>query len=194
MKPVRITSLVGTFVLVGSTVFAASMPSAGAATITQAYSCSSPIGTLSASVRVSGSAALNSTGKSINLSRVKFTVTNPTSTTISADNIVVTVRDPNKTAAPYKAGTAKVASTPPGWTAGHNASGVFAKHAGTVTLAGGGTVSNAALSASYANQGSSGTVISYKPGAVSFNLTSPIPGTVTCTPTAPVKRFASVTE
>jgi hypothetical protein len=194
MKLGRIASVACTTAVIGSGVFAAAVPAADAATISQAYSCSSPVGTLSASVKVAGAAALNSTGSAIILSKVKFTITNPTTTTISADHIVVTVPDPNPTSAPYKAGTAKVASTPAGWTAGHNTSGVFAEHTGTITLAGGGTVSNAALSARYANKGPHGTVISYKPGPVSFDLTSPISGPVSCTPNPPVGTFASVTE
>jgi hypothetical protein len=195
MKPGRLASVAGTAALIGSTVFAVGLPAASASTITQAYTCATPLGSESGSVTVAGSAALNATTNTIKLSGVKFTIHNPLSTTaISADHIVVRVPDPNNTSAPYVAGSAKVAARPPGWKAGHSTTGVFASHAGTLTLPAAGTLSNAALSATYSDKGPKGTVVSFKPGKVTFDLTSPITGSVACTPTAPVGTFASVTE
>lgn len=193
MKKVRSIAVSMTMVGVGLTAALTGAAPAGAAS-TQAYSCSTPIGTESGTATISGKAVLNATTKVITLSAVKFSIKNTFGLTISGNNIKVSVPDPNTTSAPYITGSAKVATTPAGWTAGHGTTGLFALHKGTLTFANGSTISNAALSGRYKDKGPKGTVISFKPGTVSFNLTSPISGTVTCTPSGTVVTFASVTE
>jgi hypothetical protein len=189
-------SVVGSIALAGTSLawVAVGAAPAGASSQTQAYSCSTPIGTQSSNVTVAGSASINTTTKKISLTGVKFTITNTFGVTFSANNVKISIPDPNKTSAPYVAGSAKVATSPAGWTAGHDSTGVFALHSGTITVANGQTVSNAALSAKYSDKGPAGKVIKFHPGTVSFSLTSPITGSVTCHPTAPVITIASVTE
>ena len=182
-------SLVG----VGLTASVASATPAVAAA-SQGYSCSTPVGTQSGTATVAGKATLNATTKVISLSGVKVSIKNTFGVTVSGNNVKIVVPDPNTTSAPYVANSAKVATTPAGWTAGHATSGIFALHAGNVTFASGSTLSNAALSARYKDKGPKGTVVKFTPGPISFNLTSPISGTVTCTPTAPIVTIASVTE
>lgn len=192
MKPGSFGSVIGSVALAGTALLAAGAPSAGAATVTQTYRCSSSLGSLSTSVKFSGTATLAT--KTIKLSNVKVTVSNTTTTTASIDKVSINVPDPNKTSAPYKSGSVKVGSTPAGWTAARTTQGIAARHAGTITFKAGATLTNAPLSAAYTDKGPKGTVISFHPGVVSFTLTSPISTAVTCTPTSPKKTIASVTE
>jgi hypothetical protein len=178
---------------VGIAVLATSVPVASAAqTITQVYSCSSSLGTLPASVTVTGKAAENSTSTKIKLTNVVFKVSNTFGQTVTVNSIKVSVPDPNNTSAPYVAGSAAVAATPPGWTAGHDTTGAFAFFAGSKTVVANGTVANAALKATYKDKGPAGTVINFVPGQISFNVTAPTSTTATCTPTSP-GTFATVT-
>jgi hypothetical protein len=184
--------------IAGATVVAPIVPimpiaAASASTnVSAAYSCSIAGTTEAVTISVTGTATKTAT--TVNVKNVVFTVTNSFGITATISNIKVHVLDPNKTSAPFKAGSAHVAKTPAGWTAGHDSTGAFALFKGSTTIANGATVSNAALGAGYTNAGPTGTKISFKPAKVSFNVTSPITATVTCTPTKPVPVFASVTE
>ncbi|MBO0731665.1 MAG: hypothetical protein J2P57_20565, partial [Acidimicrobiaceae bacterium] len=130
-------------------------PAADAATVTQTYRCSSSLGSVSSSVKFSGTATLAT--NTIKLSNVKVTVTNTTTTTATIDKVSISVPDPNKTSAPYKTGSVKVGSTPAGWTAAHTTVGIVARHAGTITFKAGATLTNAPLSAAYTDKGPKGT-------------------------------------
>lgn len=196
MKLGTLASLGATVALAGTAVMGVAATPAWAGTISQPYSCSTTIGPLSETVSITGTATINKTTKVISLSGVVFTVNNTSGYSLTVNHVKLNVADPNKTSAPYKAGSAKVGTTPPGWTAGHGSTGAFALFAGSTTIANGATVSNAPLSAKYTDAGPAGTKISFKPGKVSFNLTSPsiAAGPVSCTPSAPVGTIASVTE
>jgi hypothetical protein len=172
-------------------VFMLAPPASATQHITQSYTCS-PGG--AASITIVGTATETETNETISLTGVKFTVTNSFGVTITAKNIQVNVPDPNNTSAPYIAGSAAVATTPPGWTAGHGTGGIFALHAGNITLANGATLSNAALRAKYKDKGPVGTVIKWVGGTVTLQVISPIVASVTCTPNAPLMTVTSVTE
>ncbi len=169
-------------------------PAGASPDVSAGYSCSTPIGTESANVTVVGTASV--ANGIIGLKNVKFTITDNLGFSLTIDNVKVHVPDPNKVSAPYRAHSAKVGSAPAGWTAGHDTHGLFALHSASITVANGMTVSNAALSGKYTDKGPAGTVIAFKPGLVSFKVTSPITisGSATCTPTTPVPKIASVTE
>jgi hypothetical protein len=176
----------------GLAMLATGVPSASASvTVTQPYTCATSLGNLAATAKVTGTAS--KIGTKINLKKVLFKVTNPTTFQLTVDHIKISVPDPSAAHAPYVARSAKVALTPAGWTAGHGTTGVFASFAGSQTIAAGATVANAALSASYKNAGPAGTVINFVPGQVSFHVSSPVSTTATCTPNGPM-TFATVTE
>jgi len=161
-------------------------------TVSAAYSCAIPgIGTQAVTISVSGTAAV--TAKAIKVTGVVFTVSNSFGVTATLSNIQVHITDAPAASAPLKTASPVVAATPAGWTAGFDTNGAFADFAGSTTINNGDTVANAALSAKYAKKGAAGTKIKFKPGLVSFDVTSPISATVSCTPTAPVPAFAKVT-
>jgi hypothetical protein len=84
--------------------------------------------------------------------------------TVTVNHIKVPVPDPNKSSAPYVANSAKVGTATPRWTAGHDATGVFAQFAGSMTITNGSSVANAPLKATYTDKGPVGTVINFRPG------------------------------
>jgi hypothetical protein len=174
---------------------ASAVPAASAApTITQAYSCVTSLGTLPSTVTVTGKAAENASSTLINLKNVVFKVKNTFGQSVTVDHVKVSVADPNATSAPYVTNSAGVGATPPGWTAGHDATGAFALFAGSKTVANGAAVANAPLKARYKDKGPAGTVITFMPGHISFNVTAPITTSATCTPTPPVGPIATVME
>ena len=59
-------------------------------------------------------------------------------------------------------------------TAGHDKTGLFALHPASITVPNGGRFSNAAVRAFYRPKKLDGTIIRFKPGAVSFRITSGI--------------------
>jgi hypothetical protein len=186
--------LAGAVALSGTALLGLSVPPAAASTITQSYFCNAIFETFTETNSVTGTARLNATTKVISVSGVVFTFNNNTLSPLTGNGLKMYVPDPNKTSAPYKAFSAKAGTTPPGWTAGHDATGVFALFAGNFSIPPAGKMSNAPLSASYIDKGPKGTKISFKPGRITFKQTSPISGTVNCTPNTPVGTFASVTE
>lgn len=161
-----------------------------APTIAQAYSCTTPIGDIDLSGTVTGKATIK--GKKISLKKVQYAVTNSVGLDLTIDSIKVYVPDPGS-AAPYKANSVKIAKKPKGWKAGHDATGIFASFAGSEVVANGDNVTVAALSAGYTAKGAKGTVVDFVPGDVTFHVSSPIAGDVSCTPDSP-GTFASVTE
>ena len=161
-------------------------------TITQTYTCNTPIGDVSLSGTVTGKATLS--GKTISLKNVKYAVTNSVGLDLTIDHIKVSTPDPSKKNAPYKAGTVKVGKTPAGWKAGHDATGSFASFKGSQVVANGDNVTVAPLSAQYSAKGPKGTKIKFTPGPVTFHVSSPVAGDVSCAPDKPVGVFAQVTE
>ncbi len=160
------------------------------ASLSQTYTCSGGGVTERGTVVVSGGAAINSAHTTVKLKNAVYTVTFNMGFTVTVTDVVLHVPDPSGVS--YKANSAKV--TTAGWTAGHDSNGAFASFAGPATVANGATIPSAALSAKYKLTGSAGTVVKFKPGLVTFTLTSPISASVVCTPNAPVGTFASVTE
>ncbi len=168
---------------------------AGASTVSQTYSCTTPAGTQTPTATIVGTATKTTT--QISLAGVKFTVKNTFPAPIVIKNIKVRVPDPNNTSAPYINLSAKVLTTPAGWTAGHDLTpvkDVFALHAGSISLAANASTTTAALSAKYTIKGPKGTVISFVGGTITFTVVSPIAGIATCTPSGTKKVFATVTE
>ena len=160
--------------------------------ITQSYTCRTPLGDLGLAGRVTGKASIE--GSTITLKKVKYAVTNAAGLSLTLDHIKVWTPDPASKAAKYKSDSVKVAGSPAGWKAGHDAGGVFASFAGSQTVNDGDDLTVAALSATYKAKGASGTVVDFHPGPVTFHVSQPISGDVTCTPDEPVGTFASVTE
>jgi len=145
-------------------------------------------GTSITSVSVSGSAALS--GGTIILSGVVFTIS--FSGGMAVDNLQFDVFQSDQKSAPYIKGSAAVASTPPGWKAGHTYAGLYALYKGRL---GGSSVSNAALSAEYADKGPQGTLVAFRPGEIWFETLVPVQASVSCHPTNRViPNIASVTE
>jgi hypothetical protein len=159
--------------------------------ITQPYSCDTPIGPVDLTGTVTGKATIK--GTKISLKSVKYSVTNSTGFALTIDHVNVSTPDPSQTDAPYKDGSVKVSKKPKGWKAGHDSVGVFASFKGSQDIANGADVSVAATSAQYKSKGASGTVVDFKPGDVTFHVSAPIAGDVSCTPN-PAGTFASVTE
>jgi hypothetical protein len=156
--------------------------------IRQTYTCTSGSLTVNEDVTVSGQAKSNSTTHQVKLSKVTYAVTNPTGTTatITAARLYVPDSDPTNT--PYVNGSAAVASAA-GWTAGHDSNGIYASFAGTLTVGPGQTITSPALSASYAENGPTGTKVQFHPGPGSITFSSPA-GSYSCHPVAPVGVFA----
>ena len=183
--------------LVGSAVLLSSggVASAGSP-ISQSYRCSAAGIAKVATATVSGTATIvpATKGNDIQLSNVVFSVSNGFGVTATGRNFKVHVPDPNRTKAPYILKSANVATTPAGWTANHDGNGAYAAYVGTITIPNGGTVTSAALGALYTDKGATGTVISFLPGTITFNLQKPVAAPVTCTPVKPVASFAQVTE
>jgi hypothetical protein len=165
------------------------------ASVSQGYKCSSIGGvTPSISATVTAKATINKTTKVITLSGVVFKLHNTFGVSATIQNITFVVNDPNTTSAPYVAGSANVAATPAGWTAGHTATGLFENFAGSQSFKALATLTTAALGAQYTDAGPVRTVIKFTTGTVSFDLTSPVQATVTCTPKTPLKVLAQVSE
>jgi hypothetical protein len=178
---------------VGAVAALPTLPAAASpASVSAKYSCTTPLGPLTTSASITGSAAIAS-GK-IELTGVVFKVKNSFGTNATIKDVRIIVPNPSKTVAPYISGSAKAASTPPGWTAGQSSAGLFALYKGSLTVDNGATISNAELSASYTVKGPKGTVIAFEPGKVTFFLTNPFSSKVSCTPTKPVPTIAKVTE
>ena len=164
------------------------------ATVSQGYKCTSIDGvTPSFSASITGKATINRTTKVITLSGVVFKLHNTFATTATINNIKFEVLDPNNTSAPYIAGSANAASTPAGWTAGHD-TGLYELYAGTQTFKALSTLTTAALGATYSDNGPSLTSIKFKAGVLTFNLTAPAQASVTCTPKTPEGTIAQVVE
>lgn len=159
--------------------------------IDQSYTCHTPVGDESFTIGVTGKATIK--GSRISLKKVLYTVTNDLGLSITVKKVKVHVPDPAKSLATYKKNSAKVSKKPAGWQAGHDSSGIFAYYPGSQTVPDGKTVSIAALSAKYKAKGAKGDEVDFQPGDLSFTLTSPIQGDVTCTADDPVGTFASVT-
>jgi hypothetical protein len=162
------------------------------ASVTQKYRCATPVGPVGEDIIVSGTASA-SHGQ-LALGKVTFEFLNNFGTDVTINKIRFVVPDPDRANAPYQQGSAKVDSKPKGWTAGHQASGIFEFYAGTQVLADGATIAVPGLSAAYRAAGPKGTLVEWKPGPFSFNVKSPDPGLIACKPKAPVKTFASVQE
>jgi hypothetical protein len=160
--------------------------------ITQSYDCQTPVGQETLSASVTGKASIKK-GKIV-LKKVVYAVTNSTGFDLVIDSAKLSTPDPNAADAPYAKKSAKVKKKAAGWTAGHDSSGVFAAFSGSMSIPDGSDVMSAPLSAKYAVKGPHGTEIDFQPGDVSFHVTSPLKGDVTCTPGDPVGTFASVTE
>jgi hypothetical protein len=160
--------------------------------ITQSYTCSTPIGDISLSGTVTGKASIKS--GTISLKKVVYAINNSVGFDLVVDHVKISTPDPSKSSAPYKKGSATTAKKPKGWKAGHDKVGIFASHAKSMTILNGQDVTSAALSAKYTVKGEPGTVIEFHPGDVTFHVTSPVEGDVTCMPDDPVGTFASVTE
>jgi hypothetical protein len=164
------------------------------ASVTQGYKCSSIDGvTPSVNATVTAKATINKTTKVITLSGVVFKLHNTFGVSATINNIKFYVNDPNNTSAPYVAGSANVAAAPVGWTAGHD-SGLYELFTGSQSFKALATLTTAALGATYSDLGPAKTVIKFTTGTVSFDLTSPVQATVTCTPKTPLKVLAQATE
>jgi hypothetical protein len=158
--------------------------------IRQLYSCS--VGG-NQNVTVSAQASEQETSEQLNLSKITYTVTNPTPFSVTVTGATVYVPDPDTVNAPYINGSAKIA-TSPGWSAGHDANGTFASFTGSMVVGPGATVSTPALSASYTESGPPGTAIAWHPGQASLTISSPTSLNVTCIPSAPLGNIARVKE
>jgi hypothetical protein len=158
------------------------------ASLRQSYTCAGAGVSETGTAVVSGKAAINSSRTTVKLKNAVYTVSNNTGFTATVTNVVLHVPDPSGVS--YKANSAKV--TTPGWTAGHDSHGAFARFAGPATVAAGATIPSAPFSAKYEVTSADHTVIDFQPGLVTFTLTSPISAHVVCTPNAPVGTFASV--
>jgi hypothetical protein len=164
------------------------------ATTTQGYSCSAIDGVKpDVNASVAAKATLNKTTKVITLSGVVFKLRNTFGIPATINDIKFYVNDPNATSAPYMTGSAAAAATPAGWAAGHD-TGLYVLYSGSQSFKSLATLTTAALSASYSDLGPTKTVIKFTVGSISFNLTSPVQSTVTCTPKTPEKVIAQVTE
>jgi hypothetical protein len=160
-------------------------------TVTQPYHCTTPLGDADLSATVTGKAVIK--GSKISLKAVKYSVTNSVGLSLTIDHVMVWTPDPGKKAAKYVDGSVKVGKKPAGWKAGHDSSGVFASFPGSQTVANGDDITTAPLSAKYKAKGASGTVVDFVAGDVTLHVSSPLSGTVSCTPD-PAETFASVTE
>jgi hypothetical protein len=164
------------------------------ASVTQGYTCSAIDGVKPAvNATVTAKATINKITKVISLSDVVFKLKNSFGVTATINDIKFYVNDPNNTSAPYVSGSAAAAATPAGWVAGHD-TGLYVLYSGSQTFKALATLTTAALSASYSDLGPTKTVIKYTVGTLTFNLTSPVTATVTCTPKTPEKTIAQVTE
>jgi hypothetical protein len=161
-------------------------------TITQAYTCHTPIGDIGLSGTVTGKAKIKK--GTIKLSKVIYSIKNTTGFDLVVDSVKIWTPDPSQSSAPYKKGSVKVAKKPKGWKAGHDSVGIFASHAKSMTIANNDDVTSAALGAKYKVKGEPGTEIDFQPGDVTFHVSAPIEGDVSCSPDDPVGTFASVTE
>lgn len=163
-----------------------------AATVTQAYGCTTPVGDITENIQVTGKARQSHGG--ISLTGVVFAFVNDFGVTVTINKITFVVPNPDQRNAPYQNRSAAVSRKPAGWTAGHTKAGLYEAHKGSQDLADGATLEVPMLSASYANSGPKGTVVKWRPGTFSFNVTQPDPGAIVCTPTKPLQVFASYTE
>jgi hypothetical protein len=163
------------------------------ATITQGFHCTTPVGDIDEDIQVDGNALDGGRGKLL-LTGVTFAFLNNFGVDVTIDKIRFWVPDPNQDSAPYKPGSASVSEQPKGWRAGHKGAGLFEYFAGTQVLADGATLEVPSLGAAYRNRGPRGTVIKWKPGEFSFNVESPDPGLIDCTPVKPIQTFASIKE
>lgn len=158
--------------------------------IRQLYSCS-PGG--NQDVTVSAQASENETTEQLTLSKITYTVTNPTTSAATVTGATFYVPDPDAVNAPYITGSATIA-TSPGWSAGHDTNGTFASFSGSLAVGPGATVSTPAFSASYSEAGPAATVITWHPGPATITISSPTSQTITCTPTAPLGNLARTKE
>lgn len=127
------------------------------------------------------------------LRRVQYAFVNNFGVDITINDVRFAVPDPSKRDAPYQKGSAAVADDPRGWLAGHQGGGgqLFEDFADDVDVAEGDTIP-VALSAAYGSTGPKGTVIKWKAGPFSFFVTDG--GSIDCSPIAPFRTIASVTE
>jgi hypothetical protein len=190
----QIRKIAGAAVAGGALATSGILGLAPAGAVSQSYGCSSIDGIKpNVSATVSAKAVINKTTKVITLSGVVFQLRNTFGVSATISNIKFEVNDPNNTSAPYVAGSANVAATPAGWTAGHD-TGLYELYAGSQSFKAFAVLKTAALGATYTDAGPVKTVIKFTAGTVSFNLTSPVSATVTCTPKTPLKVLVQATE
>lgn len=161
-------------------------------TVTQLYGCTTPVGDIEENIQVTGTARKSHGG--IALKGVVFTFFNDFGVGVTIKNVRFAVPDPDAKNAPYKKGSARVSAKPKGWTAGHRAGEIYELHKATMDLGDGATLEVPALSASYGATGPKGTVVKWRAGTFSFDVTQPDPGAIVCTPEKPWQVFASYTE
>jgi hypothetical protein len=161
-------------------------------TISQSYTCQTPLGPESEAFTVTGKASIK--GKKITLSKVVYSITNNFGVDLTVSKIKVSVPDPTTKVATYNSGSVTAAKKPKGYKPGHDATGSFVDHNGSMDVANGATIKTAALGATYTATGPKGSQVVFQPGALSFHVTSPVQGDVTCTPDKPVGTIATVTE
>ena len=190
----RIKLIAGAAVVGGLATSGIIGPAPAGASVTQGYTCSSIDGVKpSVNAAVTAKATINKTTKVIALSGVVFKLHNTFGVSATINDIKFYVNDPNTTSAPYVSGSGAAATSPAGWTAGHD-TGLFVVYSGSQTFKALSTLTTAALGASYSDLGPAKTVIKFTVGSVSFNLTAPVQASVTCTPKTPEKVIAQVTE
>jgi hypothetical protein len=163
---------------------------AGAKGVLQDFTCSTPIGEVIETVGVSAKAL--PVGARLLLKNVKYAFVNNFGTDITINDVRFAVLGPPRQWAPYQKGSAVVADDPAGWAAGYKAGQLFEHFAGDMDVAADATIPVAALSAAYGSTGPKGTVVKWKAGPFSFFVESG--GPIDCSPIAPFRTIASVTE
>ncbi|HWD54506.1 MAG TPA: hypothetical protein VG346_05255 [Acidimicrobiales bacterium] len=134
------------------------------ASVTHGYKCSAIDGvTPSVNATVTAKATINKTTKVITLSGVVFKPDNTFGVSATINNIKFYVNDPSPTSEPYVAGSATVATTPAGWTAGHD-TGIYQRYSGSQSFKALATLTTAALGATYGDTGQVRTIIKFTAG------------------------------
>src|SRR5580658_3060275 len=109
IRAVVIASLVGGATFLSGVGWISAGAAIRTATVTQTYTCKAAGQTETAPVTISGTAVISGTGSTatVQLSDVVFSVTNTFGVTAVGSSFKLYIPDPNKTSAPYKAGSAK---------------------------------------------------------------------------------------
>lgn len=200
VKMIAAASLVGGALTLSGTTTAfadsAPTPDISFGTVSQPYVCHVGIISKNVLATVTGKAAIVTSGtvKTIHLTGVIFSFTNSFGVSATLNSIKAYVPYPNNTSAPYIAKSAKAGTTPAGWTAASDTTGVYLSFPGSTTVPNGAKESTAPLKANYKDNGPAGTVIAFHPGNITFKLTAPTTGTATCKPGSPLNTITSVTE